>query len=156
MGGLEAERVAGDEADVVAQFFVPARAGFFAFVTGGVEAVAGDRHVGVPAVGVDGDPAAFAFFAPGHHRTGGKGAFEEFAAVQGVGDGARAVVAGGGEAGVAPAPDVGLGTDLVGRGDHGFDPGRGAGGRDQFARDQQLRFCGRRADVHFGGGETAG
>ena len=76
------------------------------------------------------------------------------AAVQGVGDGARAVVAGGGEAGVAAAPDVGLGADLVGRGDHGFDPGRGAGGRDQFARDQQLRFRGRRADVHFGGGET--
>src|SRR5882757_7605508 len=102
---LEAERVAGDEADVVAQFFVPARAGFFAFVTGGVEAVSGDSHVGVPAVGVDGDPAAFAFFAPAHHRTGGKRALEELAAVQREGDGARAVIAGGGEAGVAAAVD---------------------------------------------------
>src|SRR5882757_7392919 len=118
---LEAERVAGYEADVVAQFFVPARAGFFAFVTGGVEAVTGDRHVGVTAVGVDGDPATFAFFAPAHHRAGGKGTFEELAAVQGEGDGARAVVAGGGEAGVAAAVDVGPGADLVRRGDHGFD-----------------------------------
>src|SRR6185312_16581600 len=131
----------------------PARAGFFTLVAGGVEAVPGDRHVGVATVGVDGDPAAFAFFAPAHHRTGGEGAFEEFAAVQGEGDRAGAVVAGGGEARVAATVDVGLGADLVRRGDHGLDPGRGAGGRDEFARGEQLRFCGRRADVHFGRGE---
>src|SRR4051794_14646792 len=105
-------RVARDEAFVVAQFFVPAGTGFFAFVAAGVEAVAGDRHVGVAGVGVDGDPAAFAFFAPVLHRAGGKRAFEEPAAVEGEGDRAGAVVAGRGEVGVAAAPDVGLGADF--------------------------------------------
>ena len=57
---LVADGVARDEADVVAQFGVPARAGFAAFVAGGVAADAGDHGVGVAAVGVDGDPAAFA------------------------------------------------------------------------------------------------
>src|SRR4051795_5158535 len=89
---LVAGGVSRDEADVVAQFRVPARARFAAFVAGGVPAVAGDHGIGVAAVGVNGDPAAFAFFGPALHRTGGEGAFEEVAAVKSEGDGTGAVV----------------------------------------------------------------
>jgi very-short-patch-repair endonuclease len=154
---LEPGGVTRDEAFVAEEFFVPAGAGFVdALVAGGVEAEPGDRHVGVAGVGVDGDPAAFAFFAPALERAGGKRAFEKVAAVEGEGDGARTVVAGGGEAGMAAAPDVGLGADFVRRGDDRLDAGRGRGGRDQFAAGQHLRLCRRGADVDFGGSEAAG
>src|ERR1700760_1277986 len=151
---LEAGRVTRDVAFVRRQHFVPAGAGFVdAFVARGVEAVARDRHVGVAGVGVDGDPAAFAFFAPALERAGGERAGEEPAAVEGVGDRARAVVAGGGEAGVAAAVDVGAEAGLVGRGDHGLDPGRRFGRRGQFAPDEQLRFRGGGAEFAFGGAQ---
>src|ERR1700742_3980954 len=145
----------GDVAFVRQQFFVPAGAGFVdAFVARGVEAEPGDRHVGVAGVGVDGDPAAFAFFAPALQRARGEGAEEELAAVEGVGDRARAVVAAGAEARVAAAVDVGLEADLVRRGDHGLDPGRRFGRRDQFAAGEHLGARGRRAEIRFGGTEA--
>src|ERR1700761_1729039 len=145
---LETGRVTRDVPFVGEEFFVPARARFVdAFVARGVEAEPGDRHVGMAGVGVDGDPAAFAFFSPALEWAGGEGAFEKFAAVEGEGDRTRAVVAGRGEGGVAAAPDVGLGADLVRRGDDRLDPERGGSGRDQFAARQQLRFRGRGADV---------
>src|ERR1700753_700789 len=116
---LKAGGVTRDEPFVGREHFVPAGAGFVdAFVTRGVEAVSGDRHVGVAGVGVDGDPLAFAFFAPALERAGGKGAGEEAAAVEGEGDGARAVVATRGEAGVATAVDVGREAGSVGGGEH--------------------------------------
>src|ERR1700755_1197811 len=142
--------------DVVPQFFMPPRPRFVAFVAAGVPAEAGDHGVGVAAVGVDGDPAPFAGAAPLFHRAGGEGAFDEFTAVEGVADRAGAVVAFVPPAGVAAAPDVGLGADFVGGFDHGLDAGRGAGWRDQFPGRQQLRLRGGRAWVDFGRGKTTG
>src|ERR1700755_2655717 len=89
---LVARRVTRDEADVVAQVGVPARTGFGARVAGGVPANAGDHGVGVAGVGVDGDPATEAGFAPLGHWAGGKRAFDEFTAVEGEADRAGAVV----------------------------------------------------------------
>src|SRR3954468_2906971 len=63
----EARGVAGDETFVGKEFFVPAWPGATR-VAGGVPPVAGDLRVGVTGVGVDGDPAAFAFQAPVLHR----------------------------------------------------------------------------------------
>src|SRR4249919_2157164 len=102
---LVAERVAGGETDVVEQFFVPARSGAGG-VAGGVPAEAGDFGVGVSGIGPDGDPAAFAADAPTFHRPRGKRAFEEFATVQRVAHGARAVVAAVPPFAVAAAVDV--------------------------------------------------
>src|ERR1044072_2548573 len=68
---LVADRVAGDEADVVTQAFVPARTGFTVGVARGVPAVAGDHGVGVAGGGVDGDPGPFPFEGPALHRAGG-------------------------------------------------------------------------------------
>src|SRR5690242_8331864 len=116
-----ADRVTRDEAHVVAQFRMPTGARFAVFVARGVPAVAGDHRVSVAAVRIDRDPAPFAFFAPALERAGGKRAFEEATAVQGVTDRARAVVATVDPAGVAAAPDVGLAADFVGSGDHGLD-----------------------------------
>src|SRR6187402_222115 len=153
---LVPSRVASDEADVVAQVFVPARTGFAVAVAGGVPAEAGDFGVGVAGVGPDGDPATFAFFAPLGHRSGGKGAFEELAAVEGEADGAGAVVAAVPPAGVAAAPDVRFAADLVGGGDYRLDPGGSALRRDQHPVVEQLRLRGRRADVDFGWRHAAG
>src|SRR6201996_8845108 len=145
----------GDVAFVAGQDFVPAGACFVdAFVAGGVEAVSGDRHVGMAGVGVDGDPATFAFFTPALERAGGKRAGKEPAAVEGEGDGAGAVVAARGEAGVAPAVDEGLEADPVGGGDPGLDFGRGARGRAQCAGSEQARLRGGSAEVVFGGGQA--
>src|ERR1700710_2398669 len=62
----EARGVAGDETFVGKKFFVPARAGA-ARVAGGVPTEACDHSVGMAGVGVDADPAAFAFDAPALH-----------------------------------------------------------------------------------------
>src|SRR3954449_10386338 len=70
----ETRGVAGDETFIGEKVFVPARAGA-ARVAGGVPAVAGDHRVGVAGVGVDGDPAAFAFQSPALHRARGQRAF---------------------------------------------------------------------------------
>src|SRR5260221_614113 len=60
------------------------------------------------------DPASGPRFAPGLQAGRVERAFEEAAAVQGVADRARAVVAGGFEGAVAAAPDVGGRGDRVG------------------------------------------
>src|ERR1044072_4808630 len=99
-----------DEADVVPQVLVPARPGFAA-VPGRVPADARDHGVGLTGVGVDGDPAAQAGQAPACHRAGGHRAFDEFAAAQREADGAGAVITTIPPAGVATAPDVGLGAN---------------------------------------------
>src|SRR3954452_6004716 len=61
---------------------------------GGVEAQAGDHHVGVAAVGVDRDPGATPALAPALHVAGGQGGLEDVGALaaEDVADGARAVV----------------------------------------------------------------
>src|SRR3954452_1588902 len=148
--GSEACRVPSYVADVVAQVFVPARAGA-AGVAGGVPAKAGDFRVSVAGVGVDGDPAAGAGKAPALHRTRRKRAFEEFAAVQGVADRAGAVIAAIPPAAMTAAPDVGLGPDPVGRPDHLLDPRRRGFGRDQHPVREQTCFGSGGADIRFGG-----
>ena len=64
---------------------VPAGAG----AADGVEGDAGDDHPGVAGVGVDGDPAAGAGFAPGLEAGRVERAFQQAAAVQGVADRSR-------------------------------------------------------------------
>src|SRR5690349_10514189 len=107
VAALVAGRVAGDEADVVAQVFVPAWHGA-GRVVGGVPAIACDLRVGVAGVRVDGDPTTFSRQTPLFHRAGGQRAFEELAAVQGEADRAGAVVAGVPPASVAAAPYIRL------------------------------------------------
>src|SRR6202020_2125153 len=90
--GLEPGRVTGDEPfGRVHRRAVPGRAG----TADGVEGEAADDHPGVFGVGVDGDPLAGARFAPGLEAGRVERAFQQPAAVQRVGDGAGAVVAGG-------------------------------------------------------------
>src|ERR1700744_1100731 len=111
---LEAGRVARDETfRRVDPAGVPARAG----AADGVEGEAADHHPGVFGVGVDRDPLAGTGFAPGLEAGRVERAFQQAAAVQRVGDGAGAVVAGGFEGAVATAPDVRGVGDRVGRGD---------------------------------------
>src|ERR1700742_3613242 len=111
---LEPGRVADDETvRRIDRRGVPAGAG----PADRVKGEAGDDHPGVFGVGVDGDPLARARFAPGLEPGRVERAFQQAAAVQGVGDGARAVVAGGFEGAVAAAPDVGRVGDRVRRRD---------------------------------------
>src|ERR1700744_2121267 len=111
---LEAGRVARDETfRRVDPAGVPARAG----AADRVEGEAADDHPSVFGVGVDRDPLARAGFAPGLEAGRVERAFQQAAAVQRVGDGAGAVVAGGFEGAVAAAPDVRGHRDRVGRGD---------------------------------------
>src|SRR4051812_25260540 len=63
-GWSETGRMPRDEAHVVAQVVLPARAG--ALGARGVEADACDLHVDVTGVGVDRDPLALARLAPVH------------------------------------------------------------------------------------------
>src|ERR1700750_1917731 len=107
-----ADRVADDEALRVGRFGVPAGAGFAGDVAAGVEAEAGDDHVDVFLVGVDRDPLARARFAPGGEGAGDERRFEQFAAVQRVGDRAGAVVAGRGPGLVPASPYIGGGADV--------------------------------------------
>src|ERR1700761_737752 len=101
---LEAGRMADYEAfGAVDPAGVPAGAG----AADRVEGEAADDHPGVLGVGVDRDPLARAGFAPGLEAGRVQRAFQQAAAVQRVGDGAGAVVAGGFEGAVAAAPDVG-------------------------------------------------
>src|ERR1700733_12753148 len=113
------------EAFRVGRLRVPARTRALG-ISYGVPAEAGDGHVGVGGTGVDGDPAAGAGFAVALQLAGGEGGVEQAGAVEGEADGARAVVAGGVEGGVAAAPDVGGGGDRVGRRDRRLDRRRGA------------------------------
>src|ERR1700744_2757602 len=156
---LEAGRVARDETfRRVDPARVPARAG----AADGVEGEAADHHPGVFGVGVDRDPLAGAGFAPGLEAGRVERAFQQAAAVQRVGDGAGAVVAGGFEGGVAAAPDVGRVGDRVGGGDDALDLGRrrGRGARFRFGDEAGLfgrverrrRFARRFGDdARFGG-----
>src|SRR6201996_9026642 len=110
---------------------VPARAG----AADRVEGEAADHHPRVFGVGVDRDPLARAGFAPGLEAGRVERAFQQAATVEGVGDGAGAVVTGGFEGGVAAAPDVGGVGDRVGRGDDllHLRRRRGRGARFRFA-----------------------
>src|SRR3712207_3669227 len=106
--------MAGAEARMRAARRAPARAALPAGVLGGarVEPQPGDLHVRVAAVRVDGDPAAGPVLAPAQEARGVQRAGEQAASAQGVGDGARAVVAARAEAAVAAAVDVGPADDL--------------------------------------------
>jgi hypothetical protein len=115
---------------------VPAGAGDAGEVVAGVEAQAGDHHVGVVGVGVDGDPAAEAGFAPVFELAGDHRRVEQAGGVEDVADGAGAVVALGEEAGVAAAPHVGPPVDAVGRLDQGPHRRRGAGRGDRAAVEE--------------------
>src|ERR1700748_2610938 len=115
--------MADDEPLRVRRFGVPARAGFAGDVATGVEAEAGDNHVDVFLVGVDRDPLARARFAPGGEGAGDERRFEQFAAVQRVGDRAGAVVTGRLPGEVAASPYIGGGANVVGGGDHALDRG---------------------------------
>ena len=107
-----------------------------------VEAQPGDRHVGVAAVGVDGDPLARAAPRRSDMKPGrvARGASSSPACVEHVGDGARAVVARcPRQRAVAAAPLVGLARDAVGGGDRAWTTWR------RRARRARSRCGGRRA-----------
>src|ERR1700679_4363422 len=88
---LEARGMPGNKAfGAVDPAGVPARTG----AADRVEGEAADHHPGVFGVGVDRDPLARAGFAPGLEAGRVERAFQQTAAVQSVGDGGGAVVAG--------------------------------------------------------------
>src|ERR1700720_2029914 len=107
--------MARHESRVGAQQRAPARSGLPAGVAGRarIEADPGDLGVGVLWVRVHGDPLTGAADAPELELARVKGGGERAPAVQGVGDGARAVVAVRDEAGVAAAVEVGLADQLI-------------------------------------------
>ena len=116
--------------DVAARRAERARPARAAFLLGDrVEAFAVDDHEGVFGVGVDRDVLARAGFAVGLQLRGVLGRAEQAAAVQRVGDRARAVVAGRLEGAVAAAVDVRPRGDFVARGDHARDDARAFAGR---------------------------
>ena len=125
------------EAGRRAHRLLPARAGLGAAAR--VEPQARDDHVDVAAVGVDGDPLALAGLAPAREGAGGHRAVEQVAAVERVGDRARAVV--------ARSPPTCRGRrrsgtacgDLVARRDDLLDHLRRVGRRDREAVLGQLR-----------------
>ena len=135
---------------------MPARPRFATFVARRIEPHPGDHRVGMAAVGVDGDPAAFASQAPPLHRARRQRALEEFAAVEREADRSGAVIASVQPTTVAAALDVGLGADLVGGFDHGHDLRRGALRGNQFPGREKLRFGGRGACIYFRRGQPAG
>ena len=125
---LEPCGVAGDVAARRAHVGLPA--GVVRRATARVEADAGDHHVGVAGLGVDGHPLAGARVAPALEVARGQRLVEQPGAVQRVGDRARAVVARVVPLAVPAAVLVGLAGDLVARGDDRLDRVGRAGGRD--------------------------
>src|SRR6476661_8405921 len=125
--GLQAARVASDEAAHAPRLETPARAA--PAPAARVEPQAGDVGERVTAVGIDSDPAALAAQAEAAgERARDERRVQQAARVEDVGDGARAVVAAGIPLGVAAAPDVGLALDPVARGDRTAHGARRAGG----------------------------
>jgi hypothetical protein len=114
-----------------------------------VQAQPRDHRVGVAGVRVDRDPLPRTPMAPRHEARGVERALEQAAAVEGIGDGAGAVVAAALEAGVAAAVDVRLVLQLVGGEDRVLDLDRGAGRGGGGAVRQQL--CDGAGDVDVRG-----
>src|SRR3954452_22082197 len=98
-----------------------------AVAVAGVEAQAGDHHERVTRVRVDRDPLAHARGAPLHEVAGVERLREQPGPVEGVADGARAVVPARAERSVSAAVAVGPARDLVRSRDRLHDLGRGAG-----------------------------
>ena len=135
--------MAHDEAAVARAQRTPARALLVGGVVGGarVQPQAGDRHVGVAGVGEDRHPAAEPVRAPAMNSEESSGVVEQARAVQREGHGARAVVAGRDERGVAAAEDVGQPDELVAGPDDLLDGGRRGHRRGREAVDVARASC---------------
>ena len=104
-----------------------------------VQAQAGDGHVGVAGVGEDRHPAPDPGEPQHHEFRGVHRRGQQAGAVQGEGDGSRAVIAGGDERGVTAAVDVGQPDELVAGPDDLLD----GGAAPTSARPRGLRRSGR-------------